>query len=217
MVVRGISLPDIGRFTSALLFAVVFWAATLAPHPLLAHEVIPGITGFPALMLHPFLVMEQLLCLVAAVLVVGRLGAENFLRAFFAMLSAVLLFKGVHIAVLQLGAWWYLPVIITFVAGLTVMAFRRIALLSGLLLIFLLMGAYSVAILPEEATPQGLYAALAAALASAALLFIFPGLLLNRVESFWGGILLRIAGAWIAAISMMYLALAFRMASGIAA
>ncbi len=165
-------------------------------------------------MLHPFLVMEQLLCLVAAVLIVGRMGSHNFLRAFLAMLAGTLIAKAAHIAVPQIAAFWYLPVVFTFVAGIALLSFEKIALLPGMAMIFLLMAAYGVAIIPDEPTPSGLYAALAAALLSAAILFIFPGLQLNRVKSFWGGVLLRVAGAWLAAVSLMYLALAFRIAQG---
>lgn len=84
------------------------------------------------------------------------MGQERFVRALLAMLAGCLLGKAAHVAMPALPIYWYLPMVFTLAAGLVTLVWRKIAWLPALLLIFLLMAAYSVAILPEKPTPDGL-------------------------------------------------------------
>lgn len=180
----------------------------------LAHPVIEGMAGFPALMLHPFVVPEQFMCLAGACLVAGRLLPGNFLRTMAAALSGILAGKAAQLALPAITTFWYAPMILTAIAGLSVASFSRIPILPGLLLVFLLMAAFGVAVLPESPPPWGLYEALAASALSALLVLLVAGLPLSAIASPLGSIAVRVAGAWLSAISLMYLALAWRMIRG---
>jgi hypothetical protein len=180
----------------------------------LAHPVIEGIAGFPALMLHPFVIPEQFMCLAGACLVAGRLLPGNFLRTLAAALSGILAGKAAQLALPAITTFWYAPMILTAIAGLVVASFSRISVLPGLFLVFLLMAAFGVAVLPESPPPWGLYEALAASALSALLVLCVAGLPLSAIFSFAGKVAVRIAGAWLAAISLMYVALAWRLLNG---
>jgi hypothetical protein len=194
-----------------VLFAV---AATVAAPGAFAHPVIDGVEGFPALMLHPFVVPEQFMCLAGACLVAGRLVPGSFLRALLAAASGMLAGKAAQLAIPAVAMFWYAPMLLTAIAGLAVASLSRIAFLPGLLLVFLLMSAFGVAILPETPAPWGLYEALAASALSVLLSLLVAGLPLAAIASPLGTIAVRIAGAWLAAISLMYLALAWRLVNG---
>jgi hypothetical protein len=179
-----------------------------------AHPVIEGMVGFPALMLHPFVVPEQFMCLAGACLVAGRVVPGNFLRILAAALSGILAGKAAQLALPAITTFWYAPMILTAVAGLVVASFSRIPVVPGLLLVFLLMAAFGVAVLPESPPPWGLYEALAASALSALLVLLVAGLPLSAIASPLGSIAVRMAGAWLCAISLMYLALAWRIVRG---
>jgi hypothetical protein len=122
--------------------------------------------------------------------------------------------KAAHLAIPWLSMYWFMPMVFTLAAGLTIAIFRRVAVLPGLAIIFLLMFAYSVAIVPEEATASGLYQALSAAMLTAGLVFVTASLPLTFVATEWGSIAIRIAGAWVAAVSLLYVALSWRLIAG---
>jgi hypothetical protein len=185
------------------------FAVALRPSPALAHAAIPGVTGFPALMLHPLVVPEQALLLIAGALVAGRMPTTAFASAVFAFIAGLLAGKGAHLMIAWLSMFWYAPLVLALLAGIAVAAFGRIAPLTGVASIFALSFVFSVGIVPDEPTLTGLLKAVGAAGVTGIVLFGLAGLPLTRVTSHWGGVLIRVGGAWISAIALINLALAF--------
>lgn len=186
-------------------------AYLLLSAPALAHEVVPGVTGFAGLMLHPILLPEQAMCLAGFLLVTGRMAREDFLVAFTAMLAGLAIGKALNIAAPGLSTFWYMPAVLALIAGLSVATFARIRAVLGVFLVFLLSFFLSVAIVPETPTMNGVYTAVFAAMATSTIAMLLVGYPLTYVKSRWGGILIRVGGAWLAAIAALFLAFAIRM------
>ncbi|GIL01082.1 MAG: hypothetical protein BroJett030_09810 [Alphaproteobacteria bacterium] len=187
--------------------AIASWL--VAAVPAAAHEAIPGVTGFAALMLHPLVIAEQLLLVLAAALVAGRMPAAAFASAAFAFIAGLMAGKGAHLAVAWLSAYWYAPLVAALIAGLAVAGLRAIAPLFGVAMVFALAFVLSVGIVPDEPTGAGLVKAVAAAGLTGLAILLVVGLPLTRVRGFRGSVAVRVAGAWIGAIALINLALAY--------
>ncbi|MCB1464351.1 MAG: hypothetical protein KDJ90_18480 [Nitratireductor sp.] len=167
------------------------------------------VTGFAGSMLHPLVTLEQAFLLLACVLIAGRMERRALPSAALALAAGLMAGKGAHLAVASLSAYWYAQLAAALVGGLAVAAFGRIRAGFGIALIFALCFVLSVGIVPEQPTELGLVLAVAATIASGLIMLALAGLTLTFVRSGWGGVLIRIAGAWLAAVALVNLALAF--------
>ncbi|MEC9343438.1 MAG: hypothetical protein VYD64_06300 [Pseudomonadota bacterium] len=172
-----------------------------------AHEVF-GLTGLPALLLHPLVVPEHAFVLVAVVLVASRMARDGFLSTALSLVAGMLGGKAAHLAMPWLSVFWYAPLVAALAGGLAVTAFGRIGARAGAVLVFTLGFVLSVGLLPEEPTQKALAMTVLAAILTALSCLFALGLPLSRVKGPVGGVLVRVAGAWLAAIAMLNLALA---------
>ncbi|MCG6857970.1 MAG: hypothetical protein LJE67_07880 [Salaquimonas sp.] len=185
--------------------------------PAQAHDAITlfgvAVTGFPALMLHALLTPEQVFLLAAIVLIAGRMERRAFASAALALGAGMMAGKGAHLAVASLSAYWYAPLVAALAGGLTVAAFGRIRADYGIALVFILSFVLSVGIVPAQPTETGLILAVAAAILAGLICLVVIGMPLTFVKTRWGGVLIRVVGAWLAAIALLNLALAFNPAA----
>lgn len=196
----------------------VFAAALLGcAAPSFAHELIPGVTGFPGEMLHPLLVAEFAASYIACALLAGSAARERFLMIVTAFVAGMIAGKSLFLLMPAVGKLWFAPMVCTLLAGLAVAALRPVSFLLALGLVFALAFFVSAGIVQEQPGMAGLARSVAAFTLTGTLVLVVLGYPLTLVKSRWGGILVRVAGAWMAAISMMYLAFAWQVISGGAA
>lgn len=176
-----------------------------------AHEIIPGVTGFPALMLHPFFLTQQLLGIVIAGFVAGRtrpFAVWPFVLMFGASLVAVqLVFYASPTVILYL---WLAAHLVIFAAAGAVAAFGQLAPVAAIPLFVLLAAAIGLDIQPEGPALLDTAQATAATFLTGTILIIAISWVASRTLPQWGEILIRIVAAWIAASSLMMLALLFK-------
>lgn len=195
------------RCAAALLAALVL----VAP-PAAAHEVLPGVDGFAGELLHSLAAPELLLCIVAAGIVAGRLGWRDLPWSLGVLAGAMLAGKAAQILAPQIAMFWRAPAIVTLAAGVAIAAFPAMPRSAGLALAALLGFVVAVGVPAEEPGPAGVVRALSAAMTVSALLAAAIAAPVSIVERRFGGVGPQIAGAWIAAIAAMNLALSFRAA-----
>ncbi|MCB2080783.1 MAG: hypothetical protein KDE55_24175 [Novosphingobium sp.] len=185
--------------------------------PARAHDAITlfgtPVTGFPALMLHPLLTPDQALLLAGIVLVAGATARNALPSVALALVAGMLAGKAGHLIAAFLSAFWYAPLFAAFAAGLAVAGFGRIGARAGAIAIFVLGFVLAAGIIPEEPTLRGLGLAVGAAIATGLVCLALIGLPLTVVAGYLRGIPIRIAGAWLAAIALINLALAIRILS----
>lgn len=162
-------------------------------------------------MLHPLVVPEQMLLFAVSVLIAGRMPAGAFASTVLAFIAGMMAGKASHLAIAWLSMFWYAPLAAALLGGLAVAAFGRFSALAGAGWLFALAFVLSVGIVPEEPTQMGIVRAVAAAALTGVILLAAIGLPLTRLNVRWGGVLVRVAGAWIAAVAMLNLALAVAM------
>ena len=179
--------------------------------PALAHPLIPGVTGYPALMLHPLLITHQALALLTAMLLIARSPALSRWRTaliFAATLAMAHVAQG-FLPGLFAYYWIAASALIAAAAGIVValdpvpprLALPAIAILGALI------G------LDTHGEAPGLWPRMAAVSAA-----ILTGVALLMLAGFLGGyalpkplrLLARILAAWIAAATIMILAFALR-------
>ena len=105
-----------------------------------AHEFIPGVTGFPALMLHPIFLTQQLLGIVTAGLAAGRarpFAALPFLVSFGLGLAAGQWLATTFPALVLLHLWTATHLVI-LAASVTVAAFGQLPRTVAVILVALL-------------------------------------------------------------------------------
>jgi hydrogenase/urease accessory protein HupE len=196
--------------THPVFFAALLFSATAAK----AHELVPGVTGFPGEMLHPLLIPEFAASFIACTLLAGSAAKERFLILVAVFVAGMVAGKGLLMIAPVLRQFWYAPAIFTLLAGLTVAALRPVPFVAALILILALAFFVSVGLLPEQPGMAGMVRSVTAYSLTGTILLGALGYPLIFVNSQWGGILVRVAGAWLAAVSMLYLAYAWRITSG---
>lgn len=185
---------------AALPFGLVFGTEAIA------HEVVSGVSGFPALILHPVIIPDFLLCLIAAALLVARATAITPFAGIAALSFAIPIGLLAQNTVLSIPFSNLLPLSLAGLTGLVIALVPGVRMLPGLLAILLLGGAVGLGIFAEGPTPSDLFQAMIAAMISGAVFIVAIGWPLSKLQSLWGKTLIRVAGAWIAAIAMMVLA-----------
>lgn len=194
-------------FVFCLLICLVFPAAAHA------HGTIRGLTGFANGLVHPALVPGQLLALMGLGLALGQQGYEKLrprLYLFGAGLCAGLLLSRT-IAVSVAVDSWLLPVALVsgLCAALQLPAKWADLLLPLALVTGLLVGAGS-SISPLTFW-QSVQAFVGSGISAFVLVFYFAGLagIIYMDWPSWVRIGVRVVGSWIAALSLLVLALAF--------
>ncbi len=163
-------------------------------------------------MLHPLMTPDQALVLAGVVLVAGAMSRAALPSSALAFVSGVLGGKALHLMLPFLSMLWYAPLIAALGAGLLVAAFGRIGARVGAGVIFLLGFVLAVGLIPEEPTMRGLGLAVGATIATGLLCLLIIALPLTFAAGRLGGVPIRVAGAWLAAIAILNLALVLAMA-----
>lgn len=187
-------------------------ALCLLPGLAVAHEIIPGVTGLPGMVLHPLAVPDYLLCLLTAGLAAARA------KGMMLIASPPLFAAGVLAGQFAQG---FVPFSTLFLV-LSVMACGSLAVFLALLpripfsfaaiAIAGLGGVIGIQTVPEGPAIVHRIEAAGGAMIAGALIILLLGWPLAKVTAHWGHVLPRIASAWIAAISMMIFALNYRIA-----
>jgi len=169
-----------------------------------------GISGYPALVLHPFYVLDHALCLLSAALLAGQ---QKTLRIPWAIASLLLgLFVGFACLVLLPGfpGDVFLPVISAVLIGLLVALAPRLNHWAVAAIVMLAGFSVGLNTYPEAGLMVVFALTLGGLMLGATLLFTLAAWLVSRPTKDWQRIGIRIAGSWIAAICCLLLALAFK-------
>ncbi|MEQ8709904.1 MAG: HupE/UreJ family protein [Rhodospirillales bacterium] len=180
----------------------------LVPGAAIAHPVAGGLDPFSAGLLHPVLAPNQIMLLLALGLWAGQQGRRHLHRATGLLLAGLL--SGGTVAVLDEQATLlpYLPYLaLSSVLALLAALNMRLPTLFCAAMALLAGGlAGHETILHARLTGDSTTGIIAAALA--VLLICFnAGWLATRAKKFWMQIALRIAAAWLTALSLMMLGL----------
>ncbi|WP_417514102.1 HupE/UreJ family protein [Minwuia sp.] len=186
-------------------FAVA--AATALPGSAHAHSAIEGIDAFYGGLLHPYVVPEHLLSLIALGLLVGTMGWRQYRIGIPAFLMALL-------AGLGLGAAGVLPVfpqqvllVLAMICGagaaLTLPTKALLLAVPGVI-VGAVIGLDSV---PEDFAETQAWSVLGATAVGAGIVPAYLGALLIRFRREWLRLATRIAGSWVVAASLLVLSL----------
>ena len=181
----------------------------IAPDFAYSHPAPFGITGYPVLFLHPIVVMDHAICLVAAGLLAGQqkgIALGWLLAALFVGLVA-----GFAVLVFTPGfpGDIFLPLLLTIVTGLVVAA-APVLKAWAIALVALSGFAIGLNTYPEGGTLFILSMTLGGLVVGAAILFLLAGWPVSLLQRKWQDVGIRIAGSWLAAIAMLILALAIK-------
>jgi hydrogenase/urease accessory protein HupE len=183
-------------------------AAALLVQPAAAHELIPGLTGFPAQVLHPLLLMDHMLALLAAGLIAGQNGVRlvRVLLAFFPAMLAGYLFPSTGIPVPYSV---FLPLVLALLCGGLIAASLRLPAAAAMALVAVVGFAVGYATTPEQGGLRAAVETIGGAMLGSLALLLLAAALAMRADRDWQRIGVRVAGSWIAAGTLMVLALLF--------
>lgn len=193
--------------------ALVFWALLAIPQLGLAHSPIEGIDSFYSGLLHPVFVPAHLLLVIALGLYIGQRGVKDNQSAVLAFLVAVAIgliaawfSVGTNIEVLILSSAAFIGILIVASFAVNPYLCALIAALAGLLL-----GADSA---QETLSGQDKLVTLFGSGLGLYLLLLYP---MAAADVFhkksWQRIGVRVFGSWIAASSLLVLALSYSASS----
>ncbi len=193
--------------------ALVFWALLAIPQLGLAHSPIEGIDSFYSGLLHPVFVPAHLLLVIALGLYIGQRGVKDNQSAVLAFLVAVAIgliaawfSVGTNIEVLILSSAAFIGILIVASFAVNPYLCALIAALAGLLL-----GADSA---QETLSGQDKFVTLFGSGLGLYLLLLYP---MAAADVFhkksWQRIGVRVFGSWIAASSLLVLALSYSASS----
>jgi hypothetical protein len=176
-----------------------------------AHEFIPGVTGFPAQMLHPVFLTHQLLCIVLAGLVAGRTQSAAIWRFLLAFGFGLVAGQWLPSAAPSLfWYFWHMTLIVILAASAMVAAFGRLPALVSIPMVALLGAVIGLDTQGEGPALSDMAQAAAATFLTGALVILAIGWGVSRPLPQWADVLVRVVAAWIAASSLMALALLMR-------
>jgi hypothetical protein len=191
-------------------FGLSFIAATsLSITSSVAHEVIPGVTGLPAMILHP-MVSNLMLCLLAAGVLAGqqeRLGLAFGIRVVTAGLIVGYFSQKL---VMHFYGLWRLPLLAAGLAGVVIAIGYQLGRALSAILVGALATIVGLGISPERPGSFGVLEALGGAIVAAGIVLLVCGWPVARLQWHWVQVLARVGGAWIASIAMMVLSLSLR-------
>jgi hydrogenase/urease accessory protein HupE len=204
--------PWQSRRPSRFLTAIISIATVLLAGTANAHEILPGVTGFASLLLHPFVAVETVLLMLGLAFVAG---ATESGRAILLACTVVVIGAGAGVmlqpSAIMVPGIWRLPLLLALVLG-TVAATGRSAALPVLFILALLVSVVvGIAVPPERPGFEGrleTIAAVGVAILAVVLVIAVPRALLGRfrIVRLAG----QVAGAWIFAIALLGMAIWFR-------
>jgi hypothetical protein len=176
-----------------------------------AHPMIPGITGYPALMLHPLLLIHQALALGTAALLIGQSPGLSRWRALIAFAACLALGSLVQGAIPNLFKYYWIAAtaLTASAAALAALFFPvppRLALPAIAILGFLV----GLDTHGEAPGPWSRAMSASAAIVTGSILLLLAGFIGSYHLPRPLRLLARIMAAWIAAATIMILAFAFR-------
>lgn len=193
-----------------LYVCAVPFALLLATNMAHSHSGPFGVPGYPALVLHPFFVLDHALCLLSAALLAGQQKTPRLAWAIASLLfglaagfASLLLLPGFPGDV-------FLPVICAVLIGLLVVLAPRLNHWAVAAIVAVAGFAVGLNTYPEASLLIVFALTLGGLMLGAAILFTIAAWPVSRLVKDWQRIGIRIAGSWIAAICCLLLALAFR-------
>lgn len=182
-------------------------AAALLPGSALAHTPLPGVEGFLTGVVHPLTTAGQLLALLALGSMLGWRWKDGFIRCWATFAIAALVGIGLGQLGVRLGDGELLLLLVSITAA-TLAALHPTGFLPVMAILAgaggLLIGLVST---PEPGPLAATITTLAGSFVSANLVLLYVAgavdLLRERFTQHWVGVGLRVAAAWIAAISML--------------
>lgn len=186
------------------------FAALLSPDPALAHTGPFGVTGYPVLVLHPFIVLDHALCLAVAGLFAGQQeslgpwrGLVSLLLGVVAGFASLVLFPGFPGDV-------FLPMIFAALIGVLVALAPRLGRAAAALVVLAAGFAVGLNTYPEDGLVFVLAMTLGGLMIGAGVLFTALAWPVSLLKRDWHKIGVRIAGSWIAASVCLILALVLK-------
>jgi hypothetical protein len=183
----------------------------LISEPAHAHEMIPGVSGFAALMLHPLIQLEIAACIVCGTLLVARsdkFQPIQFLVAIAAFIPTAYLLAEVGSNIPYL---WSTTLVVALAASVACAALNKIDSKAAVYLLVALGVGIGMSTEPEIPTTRGTIEILAATILTTAILVVGVGSILRMVKFGWSDVLLRVAASWVAATTLMMVALLFQV------
>ena len=175
----------------------------------LAHDVIPGVSGFAGRVLHPFIITEHMLCLILAGFIAGLYGPLSLWKSLGILVAGLLVGFTSQLIIPIIDVIWMLPLASAVLAGLLVLSAPPLAIRVWLAIIFALGFAVGLETDPEGAFVIDWVQTLAGLMVAGALLLVLLGWPLGNASQSWVGIVARVVSSWIVAIAVLVLALNF--------
>lgn len=188
--------------------AIAIAAAALAAPPVLAHQVMPGVTGLPGAALHTLTAADQVMALVA----VGLLAGLNRWRGLGAAMAGLVVGFAAGFADLLYGPTipqaWLGALVVALVAALAsafnlkpypAVAFAFAAVIGAVI---------GIGAQPSGETWADIANTGAGTLLGIVIIEVVPGVISALIRAGWPRVLIRVAASWIAASSLMVLAFA---------
>lgn len=176
-----------------------------------AHEAVPGVTGFGALLLHPVFVVEEALVFAAAGLLLASQAGAASVAASVSLVAGLAAGGILYTLGLPPPLTWAAPYAAAAAAGLIVVLDLRLPRRGGAV-VFAALGFGAGPVAAQHAAG---WAALAETLAAAAIagaaIMVGVGWTGRALIGVFGRIPIRVAGSWLTAVAAMVLALVLRM------
>jgi hypothetical protein len=204
-------LLSLSRKSKITLAASVAGLVLASGETVSAHPMVTGVTGFPALMLHPVLLTHQLLCLVTACLLIGRTRPVKIWQAVYGFGLGLLAAQWPRTQVPSvLTHYWIVSLVVLVVCSGVAAALPRLPAVISLPLLALLGAVIGLDTGGEGPGFANALLAVVATLLTSAIVLVPGGWLLSRPMPFWAEILVRVAAAWITAAALMVAAFALK-------
>ena len=186
-------------------------AAVLVATEAQAHQVVPGVGGFPGLMLHPIALAHQLACLVTAGLVVARSRPAMLMPSMLAFGAALFAAQAARAAMPAIVAgYWLVALAAIVIAAIAAALLPRMPDWIAVGTTAVLGAVVGLDTMGEgPSLSQRLEAGLASAAAGAIVIAAIGGALSGRAQE-WVEIGVRVVAAWVAAAAVMVLAFGLR-------
>lgn len=178
----------------------------LSASPARAHEVF-GVTGFPAAVLHPLVIIDQALALTAAGLIAGQQPRPALGGKLLALLLAMLAGFAVLLYLPDVRLAPLLPLAAAGICGSLVAAAPAFPAWACALAIALPGFAVGLNTIPEAGILMAFLYAIGGAMIGAGALLLVMASALSRLTRDWQRLGLRILGSWIAASAILVLAM----------
>ena len=188
-----------GRVAATVAFCLTAW-------PVQAHSTLQGVGDFYGGLLHPLVVPAEALTIVAAGLLLGQSGTRR--AQVGCLMVPVGIIAGLAGAQLLAGEWQMTTYLLalTLIMAAIVVAAVRIPLIAVAVLVLAAAVGIGIDAEPEASSMRGALIAAAGTAVGGTLAVFMIAALTVRPFTFWQTVAIRVAGSWLAAIAMLYLA-----------